>query len=198
MSISRWKLMACSLGLSVGGLTMVAGQINNRLNAQWDVTTKPSPETTQSAPVEPLPKNKPAAARAAAETTPPAASALELELIVPDGLPVNPPAPAIAPAERQTGVIESLEGFPPSADVKPATTPEIKIKAGELVDPLTIAPVAPLAGSPVAPAVVPVQEIVPAAPVMRLPLFSRRRPHRRALTILKMRTNRPKSRVILR
>jgi hypothetical protein len=105
MSISRWKIMACSLGLSVGGLAFVAGQSHNQLNAQWEI--KPEAKAGATAPVV-LP---PGPEHSSSLTS----QILELEILAPQS-----PAPVPEP-RGETGAKEAKE---------PVRISEIKIIGG--------------------------------------------------------------------
>lgn len=87
MSVSRWKIMACSLGLSLGGLAICAGQSNDRTNAP---ANPPTPQMTDPPPILlPVPQ-KPALPAAAPETLPPVPTpAREIEVDFPSVLPVQ-------------------------------------------------------------------------------------------------------------
>ena len=95
MSISRWKIMACSLGLSLAGLAVIAGPMNNRLNAQYDPVGAnrqgvSSSTPTDDPPAEPV-AGKPAAVFLAQETLPPL-----IEIVMPNDVPAIPAPPSIA------------------------------------------------------------------------------------------------------
>ena len=95
MSISRWKIMACSLGLSLAGLAVIAGPMNNRLNAQYDPVGAnrqgvSSSTPTDDPPAEPV-AGKPVAVFLAQETLPPL-----IEIVMPNDVPAIPAPPSIA------------------------------------------------------------------------------------------------------
>lgn len=164
MSISRWKMMACTLGLTVGGLVFMAGQSNNKLNAQWEIKdAKSRPQATSQAPVLPV-TNKPVPAPTALETPPlivvpvpqdfviptpivvptiRTASAIELELIPdapmtgPESLPMPREAKAVAPA---IDLFEQFNAPPPVTRVPP---PPVEPAPVDIALPPAVAPRAP-------------------------------------------------------
>ncbi len=84
MTVSRWKIMACTLGLSVGGLAIVAGPMNNRLNAQFDPAGqpsayKPTPQPTEPPPIAPF-VEKPGSIIEATQTVAPIQQVQEIGL----------------------------------------------------------------------------------------------------------------------
>jgi hypothetical protein len=72
MTISRFKIMACTLGLSLGGLAISAGQSNDKLNAP-DKAPAPTPRQTEPPPIVVPVSSKPVLPPTAPETLPPIA-----------------------------------------------------------------------------------------------------------------------------
>jgi Polysaccharide biosynthesis/export protein len=112
MTISRWKIMACMLAFSLGGLAFVAGPMNNRSNAQWDdspaCSEKPRPEATLPAPPAPI-AAKPQAREWSPETLP----------VQPAAAPFEPVAPVqtsdlVIPAVSQPTVANGVTGALPN------------------------------------------------------------------------------------
>ncbi|MCE9533751.1 MAG: hypothetical protein K8T89_21875 [Planctomycetes bacterium] len=102
MNISRWKIMACMLGLSLGGLAICAAQSNEKPLLP---ISAPTPEPTEPAPLAPA-VYKPAPVYNSLETKPPISVPVpqftEIDLVVPEApLPVAPEV--FGP--RATGVI---------------------------------------------------------------------------------------------
>jgi hypothetical protein len=142
MTISRWKVMACTLGLSLGGLAVCAGQSNDKLGSP----TTPSPQTTEPAPLVLPVATKPAPVPAAPETLPPAVAPVMIELETPKEIVpvVAPPAPAVSPEVIGEPTAPQAEAPPKTRDTEPLRKPEPPIVSDPPAEP-TKAPAPPAA-----------------------------------------------------
>lgn len=103
MTVSRWKIMACTLGLSLGGLAICAGQSSEKLNMPHR-SAEAIHLATEPAPLDLPVSNKPASLPTAPATLPPlvepVATVVPIEPMVPNLVPVSdiavPAAPLIA------------------------------------------------------------------------------------------------------
>ncbi len=193
MSISRWKLMACSLVFSVAGLAMIAGRMNGQLNAQWAEHPKLTPSVTLPSPAVPV-AEKPMLPPSAPETLPPVSPAVEIELVAPvlqlpdAGLqPAGATEPALPMAPRAGDPVPAqprqLKNYPmgiltfpmpnpvpdlpgtivPVIATEPAPTPAVPVPQND------IPTVAPQDVPPIAPPTPPAQSLPPQQPPSVMP-----------------------------
>jgi hypothetical protein len=188
MSVSRWKIMACSLGLSLGGLAICAGQSNDRSNAPTPPPA-PTPQMTEPPPSALPTIPKPMLPATAPDTMPPIpipiptpAKEAELEIV-----PVQATAPATPPVSVPTvkpPVVEpspmprelSIPPAPPLPMVGPLPSPiSDDLRSEPMTPPMPpavrtpeVAPPEPPAvrsAPPVAPVDPPVRNVTPPAPL---------------------------------
>jgi hypothetical protein len=181
MTISRWKVMACTLAVAVGGVALMAGQSNNKLNAQWDVSgydatplplatateKKATPTPTEPAPLVVPVATKPAPVPSAPETLPPVVVPV-IEMNTPKEIvPVAaPPAPALpfelvpepattepAPPAKPQVVSDPPAAEPTKAATAPATPNKVEAPPPAPMDIEIVkpAPPAPPATPPMSP-----------------------------------------------
>jgi len=157
--MSRWKIMACMLSVSLGGLAICAGQSNDKTTPPVSL---PSPTPTDAAPVMPV-ATKPMSVPDALETRPPlpttAPQFAEIELIVPEAsAPVGPLAlvpqmpmatftteefitPEILPLPRVVSMhpveITTTQGYGTSSAIPSDLTPIMTVPVAQLAEPLT-------------------------------------------------------------
>jgi hypothetical protein len=104
--------MACSLGLSLGGLAICAGQSNDRANAP---VNPPTPQMTDPPPILlPVPP-KPALPAAAPETLPPVPTpAREIEVDIPSVLPIQAIQQVPMVVVPDGGTVQGGRVYPPA------------------------------------------------------------------------------------
>jgi hypothetical protein len=154
MTISRWKIMACSLGLSLGSLAIYADQPNNKSNS----TNKPTAQTPQATEPPPsvVPASKTTTSPMVADTLPPATlptPPISIPTPAVKDLEITPPPGTLAPP---VAVEQELIPDPPAAPnpeklpppMAPSTPPPV---AKYLLKNPGTAPIDPLIANPPSP-----------------------------------------------
>jgi hypothetical protein len=182
MSISRWKLMACLLAFAVGGVAIMASHSNNKLNAQWDVSSpmsvaQSSPQATEPPPVIVPVATKPTAAPSAPEPLPPIpvivptdrAVDLEVPIITPASGAVPPPitrlklgdaAPVLIEPVAASELPSAIEMLPAPREVGSGRPTAVEFELGEPMPPSREDVARPMPPAPVTPPMVTLDPLV--------------------------------------
>lgn len=173
MSLSRWKMMAGVLGVSIGGLAAAASQC-----PKWDKSKGRSPETP-IAMAEKADGKLPPAGPPSTPVVPPTAPTTTVPVPSPELPTIPPAAPQLAPAgstppapPAPTNVLPPLPDFPAMkpADVTPPVLPPIPSSAPTA--PMSKPEAGPIKpGTPSAPPA-PIADLVPPTPAKPTPPIS--------------------------
>lgn len=155
MSLSRWKMMAGVLGVSIGGLAAAASQC-----PKWDSSKGRTPDM-------PVSKAEPKVAPAGAPSAPTPPATLEFPAL--PGVPAVPAAPQLVPAGPTPPTVEAPK--PTVNNTLPALpdlAPDVKLAKPDTVTP-TAGVTLPLPSLPATPAK-PTDSPKPAAPPLPTPV----------------------------
>lgn len=172
--MSKWKVMAAALTLSLGGVAYVAGPMNNRLNAQFQSSSRPTPQATEPAPAGTT-SNRIAGVPTAPETIPPELLPQLVEVNRPTpqsvefDLPINLPGVPVANSEPTVASAPDRgpETLPVPREMPNRVQAQLPAPGGSLPFPLVDLSDTPLQPPSIPSDVRPVseQQLVPPTPV---------------------------------
>lgn len=147
MSVSRWKVMACTLGLSLGGLAISAGQSNDRPNTTATPALRAA-QATEPPPIQVPDPAKPSVPATAPQTLPPlqlpTPPAREIEFEIPNVIPVQAATPPVPVLDVPVVVVKTAEMHEKLPMPRELTLPALTVDLpGVLEVPMTAAPEPP-------------------------------------------------------
>jgi hypothetical protein len=161
MTLSRWKMMAVGLGVSLGGLAAIAGQCPKTDSTKGSPTTAAAPAL--DLPVIPASASAPGSAPKVMPPAPPASAALpELPPLPAATIPAAPPA---AEPEKKPDTPVSSPALPTAPPVGlPMKTPQVPDVPPPLDKPTAEKPIPPTTTAPADPLVKPMATDLPSGP----------------------------------